>query len=425
MSSSGKDCPCETTPPAQTVERVPPAPVPRPHATEQRIEFLDVLRGAAIFGIFLMNMRGFKSPSLVASATGRLWHDDFVNRAATAAVEWIALGKFLALFAFLFGLGVAMQVERAERAGRAIHTFLLRRMIVLLILGVVHGIFLWMGDILAPYALFGIVGLLFIYRRPTTILLWSVMIFGLSLIVATGFLAPSGPEWIEEAWRDGWWKWGQWWVEAYSQGTWIETVQARMVEWKILWAWTSFSELPRIFAIFLAGLGLGKLGLVRRVAAPQFRPAPVLVILLPAGLLLSAPYPWREFAGIEEWMWPAYFAFIAGGIMLSTSYGLLALLLVRRQALPWLRIRLAAVGRTALSNYILQSVAGNALFLSFGLGLYGEVRAPAGMLIVVAVFLLQLIGSHLWLQRFRAGPFEWLWRGLSYLRWQPLKKDKC
>ena len=126
----------------------------RPVSAGERIEVLDALRGAALFGIIAANMRGFSGP-LAAYFDHTLMWTDPVNRIAQAFVDLFIQGKFITLFAFMFGIGFAIQMERADRSGIASRIFYVRRLAILLLFGALHFVFVWWGDILAPYALMG------------------------------------------------------------------------------------------------------------------------------------------------------------------------------------------------------------------------------------------------------------------------------
>lgn len=109
-----------------------------------------------------------------------------------------------------------------------------------------------------------------------------------------------------------------------------------------------------------------------------------------------------------------------GSLFVSAGFIGLLMLFARSRALPWLQNALAAVGRTALTNYLLQTILATAIFYGHGLGLFGSVERVGQIGIVVAIWVVQLVVSPLWLRYYRFGPFEWLWRSLSYWRLQPM-----
>ena len=156
----------------------------RPVSVGERIEVLDALRGAALFGIIAANMRGFSGP-LAAYFDHTLMWTDPVNRVAQGFVDLFIQGKFITLFAFMFGIGFAIQMERADRSGVASRIFYVRRLAILLLFGALHFVFVWWGDILAPYALMGFLLMLFRTRSQKALLRWSAVLYAWPLLLAT------------------------------------------------------------------------------------------------------------------------------------------------------------------------------------------------------------------------------------------------
>ena len=135
-----------------------------PVARTERIQVIDILRGFALFGILLVNMELFSHPVQQAIFGLKEW-TTLADRLAVWGIRFLAEGKFYSLFSFLFGLGFALQILRAEERGTRFVPFYLRRLLILLLIGLAHGIFLWTGDILVLYAILGALLLLFFRRR--------------------------------------------------------------------------------------------------------------------------------------------------------------------------------------------------------------------------------------------------------------------
>ncbi|MFN7141269.1 MAG: DUF418 domain-containing protein [Limisphaerales bacterium] len=159
----------EDAPPIIGSHPLPPAAPVQPH---ERIELLDVLRGFSLFGILLVNMALFSYPSYYLFAGVRpgtmaidLWADQIV--------QFFAAAKFYPLFSFLFGVGIALQLLRAEARGRSFAGPHLKRMLVLLLIGIIHAFLIWEGDILMAYAIGGIILMAFWKRKPITIAIWT------------------------------------------------------------------------------------------------------------------------------------------------------------------------------------------------------------------------------------------------------------
>src|SRR5918996_2530387 len=156
----------------------------RPVSVAERIEVLDALRGAALFGIIAANMRGFSGP-LAAYFDHTLMWTDTVSRIAQAFVNIFIQGKFITLFAFMFGIGFAIQMERADRSGMTSRMFYLRRLAILLLFGIAHFVFVWWGDILAPYAILGFSLMLFRTRSQKSLLRWSAVLYLYPFLLGT------------------------------------------------------------------------------------------------------------------------------------------------------------------------------------------------------------------------------------------------
>lgn len=405
-----------------SVEPHPPTPPPLPPpalfspiAEDQRFPLIDALRGFAIFGIFLVNMTGFKSPVFSTAAAGTPLFEGRINATTLVAIEILASGKFIAMFAFLFGMGMVMQERRALAAGRKFVPFFLRRMLVLFLLGVAHGVLLWAGDVLAVYALFGLVGLLFLHCRAKTLLIWAAGMFAFVLVMLMGLSAAAA---FDDGSSAGWWSdRGAWWLETYQAGTFGEIVEARLVEWGMAWGFGLFSFIPYAFVLFLLGMALGEMDFPAKLDLWRPKLRLFAVIAFPTGLaaslLYATIYHWNLPVGIET-MGLGMAGYVVGMALLALAYASAFALIVWSGRAPALVGRLAAVGRLALTNYLLQSVVANILFMSWGFGLYGKVDALTGVLIVIIVFILQLLLSPVWLCHFQIGPIEWIWRALSY-----------
>lgn len=404
----------------------------QPVSAGERLVLVDALRGFALLGILLVNIAGFSQPFQAFSLpieTAQPWPD----LAATVLVTLFAEGKFYALFSLLFGLGFTIQIERARGSGwRARYS---RRLLVLFAIGIVHGVFIWAGDILALYAIVGFVPMLFARAAPRTVLVWIAVIATIYVLTVTagfGLMQSSvqtpgaAQTWEHDA------------IEDYAAR------RAAVAETYRVYATGSFAEItaqrirdlaflfkqepafaPNVLLYFLLGLYLGKRGVFDAPAthAALFRRWVTVGVLL--GLPASASYTATRFAFdplLPSWIdWWAFVTFLGGGLALSLAYvGGLSLLWLRPTARRKLAL-LAPVGRMALTNYLLQSLAGTFIFYSYGLGLYGRVSPAGGLAIAFAIYACQIPFSHWWLDRFRFGPAEWIWRSLTYGRLQPMR----
>ncbi len=399
----------------------PPLPVFRPVPESGRQSLPDVWRGFALFGIFVVNMAGMKMP-LDASADLDLVHSSAPDHFVQGLVGLLMHGKFMTLFTLVFGLGVGLQAQRAEQTGCAFVPFQRRRLLVLLGMGILHGILLWAGDVLAVYALYGFIGMAFIRLPARRLLQWAIggMVPGLFLLAVLGALSA----WVPDASSAEGAEAQAAWIEVYQNGTWLHIIHSRAVEWLWYWMGGLFSMIPWLFGIFLVGLALAKTGFPSHPerwypAAKRYVPL-CLVLGMAAASGFFVVYHPAGYGWLMRGLGMA--GYFAGMPLLAFCYlmGLTALVLGGR--LPRLTGCLAATGRLSLSHYLLQSLLANVLFMSWGLGLYGKMGIAGAALMATGFYGLQVVLSPLWLRFFETGPAEWLWRTLAYGKRPPFRR---
>jgi len=373
----------------------------QPH---ERIQILDILRGFAIFGILAVNMAGFASPAFLPGyiPADMPWYDHL----AESVVKFFAEGKFYTIFSFLFGLGFSVQLSRADARGQDIRSFYPRRLWVLLGMGMLHAIFLWIGDILRLYALLGFVLLAFRKRTNRTLWIWAAIFFTISLflvILTSDDSAIPGFNIIAMA------------RTVYNGPSYLNVLVFQFFTSLVSFlAFILLAQGASVMALFMLGLLAGRAKIFERLAENRILFRRAMVIGLAVGLFGNSLYLFAESP------WLAGLGFTLGAPALSAVYisglSLLSLHAGGAKALA----PLARVGRMALSNYVLQSVICAFLFGGFGFGLYEKV-GPAGLLgITLASYLPQIPLSAWWLSHYRYGPLEWLWRSLTYGRREPM-----
>jgi uncharacterized protein len=401
-------------------EPPPPPPEPlRPVAGAERVEIIDIVRGIALFGILAANIRGFAGPASTYFLPHLFWpalHD----RVAQAFVDAFIQGKFITIFAVLFGVGFGVQAERAlARAGRFNWTWA-RRCFVLLLFGLAHGLLIWFGDILLVYALTGFILLLFRRRKDKTVLIWAIIFYCIPLVMMTGLfvgsqlgqeLPPMKPPTAAEIQQAR---------ETFADGTWQEIQQARSLD-VVTHNWNFFFFMVwHILALFLFGLLLWR----KRFFQPSPESLPryrtLMLVALALGLIGNVAMVAMKWA-FDPPMMPT--TIVSYGVMLlqflavpllSLGYVCAVILLVHDPRWHTGLQRFAYIGRTAFSNYLLQSVVGTLIFYNYGLGLFGRLGPALLLPLTVAVFALQVFVSRWWLARYRFGPMEWVWRKLTY-----------
>lgn len=413
-----------------------PAPVSAP----SRVASLDVLRGFALLGILAPNSLFFAWPQLAATAetmgdaVRRFYPGVEVHERANSfflsLIDTMFVGKFMFLFATLFGAGLFFfdrkfhdKDERVplHRGAALWYT----RIGWLMIIGLLHAFGLWFGDILVWYSAAGLVLIWWVRRWSPPVLIGCAVIsylVGLSLMLTmfalSAWAIESGQMSAEEAqgiplaqelltYRDG----------SYGE-TFFLRVQT-LGPWYLIMPFTFFWQ---VTGLFMLGLALTKLGVYTGQRSARFYAVMgfggvglgVPVVFLAYRLVTGSGSPMSHM----YWMVGAQ----AIGVPLALGYAGLVLLMVRTGALRPVAIALAAVGRMALSNYLLQTILCTTLFYGYGFGQYAQLQFPQLAYVVLSVWALNITFSLLWLRVFRFGPAEWLWRSLTYLRPQPLLK---
>jgi uncharacterized protein len=359
--------------------------------------------------------------------------------------------KFWTLFSLLFGMGFAVMIERARRAGRPFVPAYLRRSLALLGIGAVHALLVWSGDILVTYA---IAALLLLAVRgvrhawlhslqgappppmsPGRLATWGIASYCLPLVVALAFgamgsftpaRAPDAAAAHRQAQHET--EMGQ--VReraayAYAAGTYAEAVGQRRIDTvEQLQSLPQF--LPFVLGVFVLGMGILRSGVLERPREHAATLRAMRNVGLPAGFAMMALSTWLGTGmGFSEFRLPdavQVVTYLAAGLVLALAYGATLVLALDGPAGPWLQRWLAPAGRMALTNYLLQSVFGSLLFYGYGLGQWGRLGRAQGVALALGFYALQLLASRLWLAQVRVGPAEWLWRALTYLHLPPMRR---
>jgi len=414
--------PTDMPPPplAVPLAQPPVAHLSVPVGPAERIDALDIVRGIALFGVFMVNMLNFAGPYLnyeQLAVSNRLFGSSqlfWMHWLVEFSIWILGEGAFYTQFAFLFGLGLAMQIARAndrnERYGRR----LVSRLVVLFAFGLLHYVLLWDGDILANYAVAGLLFLGFARTKPQTRLRFGIGLLGFCACVFAALMMleaifgepPSAtPTLLNDKI-----------VQHQSLGfvdRITDTVSFGAIAAQIL--------VPTLWfvGLFLVGSWVVTSGKVDDWRNQRDLLVKVLKVSVPVAVVARGGIVAIMFLGpgssLQSIRW--LLSMIVGGPALGVTYLSLTLLALQNDG-PVSRIlaNFAPVGRMALTNYLLQSVLGVVLFRSYGLGFYGKLGAATTFTITVAVFAAQVALSRVWLARFQFGPMEWLWRKLTYRR---------
>ncbi|GGD17706.1 DUF418 domain-containing protein [Pontibacillus salipaludis] len=378
----------------------------------KRLPWIDAARGLAIFGIFMVNMPSFNAPYFMFGGE-EAWTGE-LNRAVQSGIDMFFQASFYTLFSFLFGFGLYMMKESLEGKGLHYSTVLTRRLSVLIVFGLIHGILIWYGDILLTY---GVLGFLLL-----PLLKWSVKMMSwvaLTILVVFTTYVTFG----YYSFRDQLGQANQFLIDkaftAYQSDSLLSIWSENWETWQLVYAsvyqWVFLAA--SIWPVMVLGVIAAKKRwlhepithekTIKQIGGISF----VLFVVFKIG-----PYLY----GNPEWFSTAQDNI--GGTASAIFYMTMTTLLWNKKGK--LLLPFQYVGKLSLSNYIFQSVLCFLLFYGVGLGLYGDVSPVWNVVLVIVIYTLQVFGSYLWLKVFQYGGLEWIWRVFTYRQIQPLKRSK-
>ncbi len=401
---------------------------------------LDAMRGFAVMGILLLNIIGFSMPG-AAYVNPAAWGGTDPVNAGVWAVNFVLFdGKMRGLFSVLFGASMLLVMQRAEASGQNPRSVHLNRMAWLFVIGAAHYTILWWGDILVPYAICGTLALFFVNKDVRQLLRWAIILFVLYFLVA-GMMVGGG-----------WWQS----IQGVAPGADAETIDGtrKMLAsfgqpgsqeiaddlalyksgWPAIFA-DNLSTFPSslfntlllftldTLGMMLMGMAMLKSGFILGMWAPQIY-AKVAMRAFAIGLgPMIALAAWVIATGFDTMTtFGAFFAFsFPFRVALTIGWAAALLWILVRHRDSALIGRVAAAGRAAFSNYLGTSLVMTFIFYGWGLGLYGQIDRITAMLFVVGAWVIMLLWSRPWLERFRFGPAEWLWRSLARRSLQPMR----
>ena len=438
------------------IEQAPDQPK-RPAPTTQRYSSIDTLRGFALLGILVPNIWFFAWPMVAGTAPDEIMSHTPANHLAHDITSTLFLGKFMFLFALLFGSGVIMyarkfdsssqnacascdydmtgltaearcpECDSSARTSRKTPLFkgaLLWyiRCAVLLMFGLIHAYLFWYGDILTFYAVAGLTLLWWVRRLNPRLQLWGGLgLYFLGALLMTAFSGlgywalETGRVSIDELTGNT-----ELELKGYL-GTFADALQARFFTTLQFQFIFGVFFMPALWGIMTMGMGLTRLGYLtgEKKTSTYLKLA---AMLIPLGLVttLLAYYSTHTiFERLPGFMWQALAQPI--GVPLALGYGSLIIALSKLTAAKIITAPLAAVGRMALSNYFAHTLLCTTFFYGYGLGYFAQIEYPQLWLVVLSVWAFNIVFSLLWLRAFRMGPFEWVWRCLTYRQLVPIR----
>ncbi|MGA3853022.1 DUF418 domain-containing protein [Bacillus pumilus] len=371
-----------------------------------RVELIDSLRGFSLLGILIVNMLNFQYDyDFEKMFDSSFWGQEF----GVYLTEILFQGSFYPIFSFLFGYSFIKLIESTKAKGLNTNAIVVRRGFGLIVLGMLHYIFIWNGDILLYYGACMLFLMMFMSSRIKTMLIWSGVLGALSLVVSPYMmkLVHGTDELL---------------TDVYAKGDYADillsriTVEDDMMIVTIILAIVSITLMPILGFLFgamtvgpfaLLGMVIGKRGhLTEEDRGMAYRKGWVWVIVV--GLALKCATfidaPWSQFV------------MVLGGYVLAIGYIQAFIVFYYSKAAQGLKRLLAGLGRLSLSNYLAQSIICTTIFYSYGLGLFGQMGSIFGLLLAVGLYTAQLFISYLYLKKWRRGPVEWMMGKWVYWR---------
>ncbi|MVM29038.1 DUF418 domain-containing protein [Spirosoma sp. HMF4905] len=431
---------------------------PRPVAKANRIQTIDLIRGFALLGILLMNIPGFGLGMLFSTFY------EFVRRGAGPDFyTWTVVstgfsGTMRGLFSMLFGAGMLLFTinKSADTDATTVAGYYYRRLLWLILFGVFNAyILLWDGDILFQYGLCGLV--LYVFRRakPIWLIGLALLCVGINLIrpaVSYSEIRANRASYLEAiqlekahqkpsekqtAAKAAWEKYTKSFQKDARQeaeelkamrGTYSTAFVHRIPENSFYESnFVYFNSWDCLLMMFL-GMALLKWGFFSNQL-----PTSTYALTLLVGYGLGLPISWVYVQGridllqhidvfVDSYRVNPAQVYDLRRILLALGHASLLILVYRANIVPWLMKALTAVGQMAFTNYLMQSIICTLFFNGYGLGYFGKLAYHELFYLVAGVWLFQLIASPIWLHYFRFGPFEWLWRSLTYWQAQPMRR---
>ncbi|EEK70834.1 hypothetical protein bcere0007_47180 [Bacillus mycoides] len=382
----------------------------------QRVEFVDAIRGFALFGILLVNITliqfGLFANEKPTYIFGKL------DESANWFIQFFGTQNFISLFSFLFGLSIILLQKSIIAKGKKFFPTYIRRISILLLLGYIHGTFVWEGDILFAYGIIGIFLMMFINRKPKTLLIWASILLALIMFASyqsepTSNTFNDVAPYIEKEHK------------VHETGSYMDHINFRLTENPFdymgingIFGLVILSIFALIFMspLFLLGMYVGKKGWLFEI--DKHIPA-VKKIWLITGIfsftikILTMFVKHPILIMLQDGFTPVTMTFL---------YGCTIILLFHYKKSSRLLTYMANMGKMSVSNYLAQSIIATTIFYAYGFGLYGKIGYFFGILLTIGIYTIQLFVSTYWLQKYRMGPVEYVWRLGTYLERPRFKK---
>lgn len=377
-------------------------------SSQQRLYEIDALRGLSLLGIILMNILVFSFP-YEESVLSDVVHG--FDATLLHGITLLIIGSFYPIFTFLFGYGLSIMYDNCQMKGINYYPIILRRLIFLMIMGVLHGFFVFSGDILFGYAYTGLIAVLFIKSKAKRLIKAAIILFILKiLLLVIPFVVFSLLN------------------DPYTQHNFSGVSLAKLIEIKQQGLYTEFLKINALENLYnvldvvtgsayleflpyiLLGIAAQKLKLVKKIQLRKQSAIKWGIICLITGYIVKIPFA-LDFSN------SAYQNInIVGGPIVAAGYILIFIAMYQSAHLAKVLKVFTYPGKLSLSVYLTQSIVLSIVFLGIGGGLYNQLSLYQSYTIALLVYGLQLAGYYFYLKYFKMGPFEWIWRKVTYLK---------
>ncbi|MEN8193882.1 MAG: DUF418 domain-containing protein [Bacteroidota bacterium] len=392
-----------------------------PTEPQERIEILDILRGFALLGIIFNNMLYFSGYSFLPFENLKQIPDFQLNESIFSFLDFIIRRKFYTIFSILFAVGFYLQFNKYIEDSTTFLKTYRRRVFFLFIIGFIHSL-IWFGDILLTYSIMGFILILFRNVKPKNVLRWAVFFMLIPLLIDLAVLPfipdqiISGPENTEALAHVNYPDMTpNIVIETFQNGTVTELflLNIHHIVWKYL-GYIPSGRLFVLFGIFLFGYYLASIGFFteKRKSTYLFISSLIIGLLATISANFLGGNVYQLLPTLPNILYK--FLLVVGQIFMSIFYIISIFKIVQTTIGKKILEHLIPLGRMALSNYLSQTVIMILIFYNFGFNLIGKIGLIPIMGIVFTILVLQIIFSNIWLRYFRFGPFEWLWRCLTY-----------
>ncbi|MCY1028444.1 DUF418 domain-containing protein [Mammaliicoccus sciuri] len=373
---------------------------------KQRIFSIDALRGFSLLGILLMNILTFAYPYQIINPFEFFQHQD---GAWFKISSLFIIASFYPIFAFLFGYGLSIMYQNSLDKGLNYYPMITRRLLFLLLLGIIHGVFIFYGDILSTYALLGLIAIIFVRLKPQfTLVALSigigifVLLYLLPMILLKDVTQIESFVGLQELERVN---------NILSSADYVSIIGFNLKYFGMNIANAILVGPFSILPIMLFGIYAHQINWFNKIKQHKNLYMVIGVVVLILGLAIKMIQIVLEGSVTSQLM-----SQMIGGPIVALSYIMFFVILCEDQSARKILTPLQSIGKLSLTTYISQSIICIIIFYGVGLNYYGKLPVLNIYIIGIVIYFVQLIVSYLYLMKFKQGPLEKLWRKVTYLK---------